>query len=54
MIEFYKIINIKINNVFLNNTGFANSSDKIFKNFINDINSTAQYYLRKYGMIYFF
>ena len=40
--------NLKINGAPSNNTAPANSDDKIFKNFIDEINS-AQYYARKYG-----
>ena len=43
------MFNLKINGAPSNNAAPANSSDKIFKNFIFEINSTAQYYSRKYG-----
>ena len=45
------IFNLKINGAPSNNTAPANSSDKIFKNFMIEINSTAQYYSRKYGSL---
>ena len=43
------MFNLKINGAPSNNTAPANSSDKIFKNFMFEINSTAQYCSRKYG-----
>ena len=46
MLNLYKHFNLKINGAPSNNTAPANSSDKIFKNFIIEINNTAQYYLR--------
>ena len=45
-----KIFNLNINGAPSNNTAPANSSDKIVKNFMFEINSTAQYYSRKYGI----
>ena len=47
------MFNLKINGAPLNNTASANSSDKIFKNVMLEINSTAQYYSRKYGTVKF-
>ena len=44
MTKLLKNFNLKINGAPSNNTAPANSSDKIFKNFMIEINSTAQYY----------
>ena len=34
-----------------NSTAAANSNDNFSENFVHEINSTAQYYPRKYGIV---